>query len=197
MSVRIPPITLKYAKASQVPHPDRLQGTLQTLTGLNLDFAAARIDKATFEQAAAASPLDLRWGLGESDYFDRIAINHAEFAGTIRLSLTPTRLSARLDVPVFRDYLWWMTLKSLLVEGAQLPQLAEGLPAWTGLAWHDPALPLAVKRLRELHEQKFNLVAMLNENPAYKTLPEAEFDELMKLKEEELEKAFVSKYGPY
>ncbi|MEM9985671.1 MAG: hypothetical protein AAF804_11330 [Bacteroidota bacterium] len=195
--MRIPPLSLNFKRREQVPAPNQVQLTLERITGLSLSFAAARIDKAAFEQAAAASPLDLRWGLGKDDYFDRIAINHAEFAGTIRLSLTPARLSVRLDVPVFRDYLWWATLKALVVEGAQLPQGAQDLPAWTALTWEDPTLPPAVKRLRELHEQKFNLVARLNENPAYKSLPEAEFEELMKLKEEELEEAFVDKYGPY
>ncbi len=197
MSVRIPPLTLQFTEKSQVPNPDQLEAHLSETTGLKLDFAAARIDKATFEKAAAASPLDLNWGLGEKDFFDRIAINHDDFAGTIRISLTPAYKTARLDVPVFRDYLWWMTLKSLLHFGASLPGQQMELPAWTAYTWEDEQLPTAVKMLRELHEQKFQFVARVMEDPDFKSWSEEEVDRRMNEGEDELDRAFRAKYGDW
>lgn len=197
MSVRIPPITLTFAAGATVPAPSRLEATLQGLTGLELDFVAARIDKQTFEKAAEASPLDLNWGLGDEDYFDRIAINHQDFASTIRLSLTPAYRSVRLDVPVFRDYLWWMTLKALTEHGAVLPGQAMELPGWTRFEWHDEEMPRAVKMLRELHEQKFQMVAKIMEDPDFKQWPEEEVDRRMNEGEDELDRAFREKYGDW
>lgn len=196
MSTRIPPIALKFGASHSVPEPQVLEETLQAITGLKPEFAVARIDKQTFEQAAAHSPLDLNWGLGEDGYFDRIAIAHEEFATSIRLSLTPAYQSARLDVPIFRDYLWWMTLKSLHMHGAADPKQAIQFPSWTQFRWNDPKLSPGVKFLRELHESKFNLVAKLMENPAFKGLPEDQLSKVLEEKEAELEEAFYKKYGP-
>jgi len=196
MSARIPPLALTFDPDRAVPAPSALESTLQDLTGLRPEFVVARIDKATFEQAAAHSPLDLNWGLGEDGYFDRIAIAHEAFATSIRLSLTPAYQSARLDVPIFRDYLWWMTLRALHLHGASAPQQAMDLPTWTAYRWDDPQLPPAVTHLRELHEQKFNLVAKLLEHPAYQNLPEEELNRRMEEEEAKLEAAFYAKYGP-
>jgi hypothetical protein len=195
MSVRIPPVSLKFPSEHPVPEPQEFEERLQTATGLQLEFAMARIDKATFEAAAANSPLDLNWALGEDGYFDRIAITHEEFASSIRLSLTPVYQSARLDVPFFRDYLWWMCLKTLVELGAYDPKQPIELPAWTRFTWHDQALPPAIKYLRELHEEKFNLIAKLNENPAYQNLSEAELTQRMEAEEAAVEEAFYAKYG--
>lgn len=195
MSVRIPPLTLTFARAEQVPTPEALQATLQQATGLSLEFAAARIDKATFEEAAAHSPLDLNWALGEDGYFDRIAIAHEDFAASIRLSLTPVYQTARLDVPVFRDYLWWMTLQALQTHGAYDPKQPIDLPAWTQYAWTDTALPLAIKHLRELHEEKFRVITDMMEDPAFQDLPEAELNQRLEAREAEVEAAFYAKWG--
>lgn len=194
-SVRIPPLSLTFSSDHSVPEPDTLETTLRSLTGLDLDVAAARIDKQAFEQAASNSPLDLNWGLGEDGYFDRIAIAHEEFATSIRLSLTPAYRSARLDVPFFRDYLWWMTLKALTQHGAFDPKQAIDLPAWTQYRWEDEALPRSVKFLRELHEQKFNLVATIMENPEFKELSEGQLSRELETREAQLEADFYEKYG--
>jgi hypothetical protein len=195
MSIRIPPLSLKFPPEQPVPDPKPFEAHLQATTGLKLEFAIARIDQATFEQAAASSPLELNWALGEDGYFDRIAIAHPAFASSIRLSLTPVYQSARLDVPFFRDYLWWMTLKTLVDLGAYDPKQAIDLPDWTRFTWQDEQLPAAIKYLRELHEEKFNLIAKLNENPAYQQLSEEALTRRMEEEEAAVEEAFYAKYG--
>jgi hypothetical protein len=195
MSVRIPSLNLKFGDQGEMPNPAALQQTLQRATGLALEFAVAHIDKTTFEQAAAHSPLDLNWSLGEDGYFDRIAIAHEDFAASTRVSLTPVYQSARLDVPVFRDYLWWMVLKALFDHGARDLRQPIVLPAWTAYRWNDEALPPAIKHLRELHEEKFAAITGMMENPDFKDLPEETLNQQLESLEADVEARFYAKYG--